>query len=129
MIPYEPFDGPYANKTDAKYLSLGLAQWRDENDPNAVSAKVWRYAKSSEKWSRMSEELPLHRVVDLCILIVTTLCKEDFAFAINTFENQDEAMVLKKLGDLPEGFDETKSRLRNRLGKLYQAMQEAGIEP
>ena len=33
-----------------------------------ISAKVWRY--TGEKWSRQSEELPLHRVIDLAILIV-----------------------------------------------------------
>ena len=31
-----------------------------------ISAKVWRY--TGEKWSRQSEELPLHRVIDLAIL-------------------------------------------------------------
>ncbi|MFA7651772.1 MAG: DUF6530 family protein, partial [Synergistaceae bacterium] len=31
-----------------------------------VSAKVWRY--TGEKWSRQSEELPMHRVLDLAIL-------------------------------------------------------------
>jgi len=62
MVPYERFDGSYAGNTDAKYLSLGLAQWRGPADPDAVSAKVWRYVEG--KWSRMSEELPLHRVID-----------------------------------------------------------------
>jgi hypothetical protein len=34
------------------------------------SAKVWRY--TGEKWSRQSEELPLHRIIDLAILICRT---------------------------------------------------------
>ena len=36
-----------------------------------ISAKVWRYT-GEEKWSRQSEELPLHRVLDLAILICKT---------------------------------------------------------
>ena len=32
-----------------------------------ISAKVWRY--TGEKWSRQSEELPIHRVIDLAILV------------------------------------------------------------
>src|SRR3954471_8238758 len=68
MIPYAPFDGPYAGDTDVKYLSIGHAQWRHPGDPHALSAKVWRY--SGEKWSRMSEEVPLHRLADLCTLLV-----------------------------------------------------------
>jgi len=63
---YENVDGRYAYKTDAKGLSLGLAQWNDRGKVD-ISAKVWRY--TGEKWSRQSEELPLHRVLDLAILV------------------------------------------------------------
>lgn len=63
---YERVDGRYANATDAKGLSLGLAQWNDRGKVD-ISAKVWRY--TGEKWSRQSEELPLHRVLDLAILV------------------------------------------------------------
>lgn len=63
---YEHVDGRYAYNTDAKGLSLGLAQWNDRGKVD-ISAKVWRY--TGEKWSRQSEELPLHRVLDLAILV------------------------------------------------------------
>ena len=63
---YENVDGRYAYNTDAKGLSLGLAQWNDRGKVD-ISAKVWRY--TGKKWSRQSEELPLHRVLDLAILV------------------------------------------------------------
>lgn len=63
---YENVDGRLAYNSDAKGLSLGLAQWNDRGKVD-ISAKVWRY--TGEKWSRQSEELPLHRVIDLAILI------------------------------------------------------------
>jgi hypothetical protein len=63
---YEQIDGRKAYNTDAKGLSLGLAQWNDRGKLD-ISAKVWRY--TGEKWSRQSEELPMHRVLDLAILI------------------------------------------------------------
>ncbi len=66
---YENVDGRYAYKTDAKGLSLGLAQWNDRGKVD-ISAKVWRH--TGEKWSRQSEELPIHRVLDLAILICRT---------------------------------------------------------
>jgi hypothetical protein len=66
---YENIDGRYAYKTDAKGLSLGLAQWNDRGKVE-ISAKVWRH--TGEKWSRQSEELPLHRVLDLAILVCRT---------------------------------------------------------
>ncbi len=63
---YENIDGRNAYKSDTKGLSLGLAQWNDRGKVD-ISAKVWRY--TGEKWSRQSEELPMHRVLDLAILI------------------------------------------------------------
>ena len=66
---YENVDGRYAYNSDAKGLSLGLAQWNDRGKVD-ISAKVWRY--TGEKWSRQSEELPLHRVLDLAILVCRT---------------------------------------------------------
>jgi hypothetical protein len=68
---YEQVDGRYAAGTsDAKGLSLGLAQWNDRGKVD-ISAKVWRY--TGEKWSRQSEELPLHRVLDLAILVTRSM--------------------------------------------------------
>lgn len=63
---YENIDGRSAYHTDAKGLTLGLAQWNDRGKVD-ISAKVWRY--TGEKWSRQSEEMPLHRVLDLAILV------------------------------------------------------------
>lgn len=63
---YENVDGRNAYNTDTKGLSLGLAQWNDRGKVD-ISAKVWRF--TGEKWSRQSEEMPLHRVLDLAIFI------------------------------------------------------------
>lgn len=64
---YENIDGRQAYDSEAKGLSLGLAQWNDRGRVD-ISAKVWRF--TGEKWSRQSEELPLHRILDLAIMIV-----------------------------------------------------------
>ena len=66
---YDKIDGRTANNSDAKGLSLGLAQWNDRGNLE-ISAKIWRH--TGEKWSRQSEEMPLHRVLDLAILICKT---------------------------------------------------------
>lgn len=73
---YERIDGKQAYHSDAKGISLGLAQWNDRGKVD-ISAKVWRF--TGEKWSRQSEELPLHRVIDLAIMICTS--KQYFAEA------------------------------------------------
>ncbi|MFW5801281.1 MAG: DUF6530 family protein [Spirochaeta sp.] len=64
---YEKIDGRYAGQTDVQGVSLGLAQWNDRGKVD-ISAKVWRH--TGEKWSRQSEELPIHRVLDLAIMII-----------------------------------------------------------
>ncbi len=66
---YNLIDGRYAPTSEAKGLSLGLAQWNDRGKVE-ISAKVWRH--TGGKWSRQSEEMPLHRVLDLAILICRT---------------------------------------------------------
>lgn len=63
---YAHIDGRNAYETDAQGLSLGLAQWNDRGRVD-ISAKIWRH--TGEKWSRQSEEMPLHRVLDLAILV------------------------------------------------------------
>lgn len=70
---YGKIDGRYTGQTDVQGLSLGLAQWNDRGKMD-ISAKVWRY--TGEKWSRQSEEMPLHRVLDLAIFV----CKSEQYF-------------------------------------------------
>lgn len=82
---YENIDGRYAHKSDAKGLSLGLAQWNDRGKVD-ISAKVWRH--TGEKWSRQSEELPLHRVLDLAIFVCRA--KQYFAEAYRYEKLYDE---------------------------------------
>ena len=57
------------NNTDAKALSIGSAQY----DSDEISLKVFRYIG---QWSRQSEELPIHRVLDLSILLLRALVPE-----------------------------------------------------
>ncbi|NMA79098.1 MAG: hypothetical protein GX967_00465 [Clostridiales bacterium] len=82
---YEDIDGRSAYNSDAKGLSLGLAQWNDRGRVD-ISAKVWRH--TGGKWSRQSEELPIHRVIDLAILICKA--KEHFKDAYRYEKLYDE---------------------------------------
>ena len=90
---YDNIDGYMAHK-DAKGLSLGLAQWNDRGRVD-ISAKVWRYTGS--KWSRQSEELPIHRVLDLAIMVCEA--KKYFAEAYRYPKLYDEGdAVLDRVG-------------------------------
>lgn len=123
MMPYEPFDGPHASDTDAKYLSVGIAQW-NEGDDQELSAKVWRY--SPQKWSRQSEELPLHRVVDLCLFILITLVNKNQHIEPHTFTNQNSPIELNPLnGPVP---DEESSFLKERLRVLRDMLNNSDLD-
>ena len=98
---YGHIDGRSAYDSDAKGLSLGLAQWNDRGRVD-ISAKVWRY--TGEKWSRQSEELPLHRVLDLAILA----CRAQLYF-------QEEAYRF------PKGYDPEHPQI-DRVGLQGDAM-------
>ncbi|NMB02758.1 MAG: hypothetical protein GX971_14765 [Firmicutes bacterium] len=76
---YSNVDGRQAYDSDAKGLSLGLAQWNERGKVD-ISAKVWRH--TGERWSRQSEELPLHRVLDLAILVCRSKQHFDEAYRL-----------------------------------------------
>ncbi|NLK63686.1 MAG: hypothetical protein GX289_01180 [Tissierellia bacterium] len=87
---YSNVDGRNAYNSDAKGLSLGLAQWNDRGKVD-ISAKVWRY--TGEKWSRQSEELPLHRVLDLAILIIRALLHFREAYRYEKLYDTEDTVI------------------------------------
>ena len=116
-VDYRQNDGPYSPvKTDARALSLGKATW----DGDEISAKVWRH--TGDKWSRESEELPLHRVLDLTILLVTVLSQED-----GKYENHFLDLVVMNevlLPDLQNYILQLKPELDERLHELQLLLKK-----
>ncbi len=142
---YDPIDGRHAGNTDAKGLSIGLAQWSDRRNYRELSAKIWRY--TGEKWSRQSEEMPLHRVLDLAILI----CKSKAFFAERYRKTTEEHLKAERISQVAvqgaamniglckdnthlsediEIFDEQLRKddefLSERLRRLAEALKELG---
>mgnify|MGYP000992534549 CR=1 FL=1 len=141
---YENIDGRNAYKSEAKGISLGLAQWNDRGKVD-ISAKVWRY--TGEKWSRQSEELPLHRVLDLAILICRA--KQYFAesyryeklydennIVIDRIGLQGDAMTVSVCSDNPmieediklfsQAMSENDELISERLHALSQILKKMG---
>lgn len=86
LLHYENHDGPYAGDTDCQYITIGWAQY----DPRELSVKTLRH--TGERWSRQSEELPIHRCLDATMLIAATIAQINDA----TDEITLEAGVLEK---------------------------------
>lgn len=141
---YNKIDGIYAGRgSDAPCLSIGLAQWNQRGSQD-ISAKVWRNSGAEANdyqngsWSRMSEELPIHRNIDLTIFIceVMDILKNQQSSGSVTIQNHpaeirkitenqyvDEDIVLlkEKLFEGEEG-----ELIHNRLAILADVLKRLG---
>jgi len=110
---YDNIDGKYAKNTDAKALSIGKAQW----DNDDLSVKVWRH--SSGKWSRQSEELPIHRVFDLSILAIAGFLTDPKSnYPVSNFkENIDDET---KISFIKKYLDLNSEKLLPRIKELHE---------
>ena len=131
LVPYAVHDGPYAGATDCLFLSLGWAQY----DPRSASLKTLRH--SGAKWSRQSEELPLHRAVDLVIVLARAIHAtldgrhlNNIDLPAGTFENQPDAVLIRAgaVSSVAEGEafcrEMTSDLVRRRLSKLRDVLND-----
>lgn len=128
-VPYFDLDGPIAGRTDCQFLSIGWAQY----DAHDISAKTLRYP--DQRWSRQSEELPLHRLIDLTTLLALCLRDPDadmLTVPAGFFEHQTDQMTIARVDDEQtpvrrQAFSRTllgNETLRRRLGKLADVLTE-----
>lgn len=117
---YNQIDGIYAGRgSDAPCLSIGIAQWNQRGSQD-ISVKVWRnngsesddYAGGS--WSRMSEELPIHRNLDLSILVCEVLDMLKNKQSEKPIELQNQSPRIRKIFE-NEYLDEDFEILRRKL--------------
>jgi len=114
---YDKIDALYADNTDVKALSIGRAQY----DYEQISLKVWRH--TDEKWSRQSEELPIHRNLDLSILFLAALSSDITAHYPKSnlrevIDNDSEVQIIK------EYYEKNKKFIEPRLKELKRLLNE-----
>ena len=140
---YDKVDGREIN-SEAKGLSVGLAQWNERGRVDA-SVKMWRH--TGEKWSRQSEELPPHRVLDLAILLCRTIShfREAYRYpklydetnpVIDTIALQgggfdvsvctENPMIDTDIALLRDALERDSEILGERLRRLADALEEMG---
>ncbi|TAE08570.1 MAG: hypothetical protein EAZ95_17090 [Bacteroidetes bacterium] len=112
---YDKIDALYANNTDVKALSIGKAQY----DGKQISLKVWRH--TDKKWSRQSEELPIHRNLDLSILFLAALTTDITAHYPKSnlrevIDNDFEVQLIK------DYYEENKTFIEPRLNELKRLL-------
>lgn len=115
---YNELDGKNdASITDAQALSIGKSQWNEDE----ISAKVWRYVHSENKWSRQSEELPLHRLLDLSILLASVYKQEEYS-TLN--KSRKEIYDGNRYNELLEFLKDNDVYLKPRLKELKRILNE-----
>ena len=114
---FKEIDASYANKTDVKALSIGSAQW----DSDQISLKVWRH--TGVKWNRQSEELPIHRNLDLSILFLAALSTDvsDCYSKSNLGETVDNQEGVQ---DIKAFYKENEKFIKPRLKELKRLLDE-----
>ena len=114
---YDKIDALYANHTDVKALSIGKAQY----DGSQISLKVWRH--TDKKWSRQSEELPIHRNLDLSILFLAALSTDVSAHypKSNLREKIDKISEVQKIKDY---YEDNRKFIEPRLKELKRLLNE-----
>ena len=126
LLYYRPHDGIYPEtSTDCRYVSLGWASY----DLHQLAVKILRH--TGARWSRQSEELPLHRCIDATALIAQAVSQTSDTGSVtlpaNFLERQDRAqsMPVETTGDLQrEAFEGqlTDPLVLRRLGKLADVL-------
>ena len=86
-VDYTPIDEK-AGAGDAEFISIGKAQWNNED----ISAKVFR-VRSDGGGSRQSEELPLWRVLDLATLIISRLAGQESSLNESIVSQEDVSLL------------------------------------
>lgn len=114
---YDKIDALYANRTDARALSIGQAQY----DEDEISLKVFRIVGG--KWSRQSEELPIHRNLDLSILFLASLMTD-----INSNYSQsslrEEIIDTNRVSEILDYYKLHERKLKPRLLELKQILDK-----
>lgn len=87
---YQKIDGRNAFHSDIKKITLGKAQ-KPENESMVIAAILWRENESGELY--MSEEIAIHQVLDLMILLSSTLVYFKEAYRLPLLHNPDQPVI------------------------------------
>lgn len=127
LLDYAAHDGFYpADRTDCRYISVGWAQY----DPRQLSVKTLRH--TGDRWSRQSEELPLHRCLDAALLIAAAVEQvpqgDVVSLPADALERQPEATMVRVETDTDPEKEAFERKLADplilrRLGKLADALE------
>jgi hypothetical protein len=106
---------------DAKYLSIGHSTFNHDE----ASIKVFRH--TGNMWSRQSEELPINRVGDLALLLLTAMKKVKNPSSEQSILNE---VTVKddELEFLSAAFENNKERIKRSFLEIKKILNDFDIE-
>ncbi|MHB0756014.1 DUF6530 family protein [Polaribacter sp. M15] len=114
---YDKIDSIYANNSDVRFLSLGVAQY----DNKEISLKVWRH--NGKKWNRQNEEIPIHRNIDLTILLIGSLLTDiSSKYPISCL--REEIINESKVIEIENYYKKNENYLKPRLEELKSLLDK-----
>ena len=114
---YEEIDAQSTNNTDVKALSIGKAQYNSSH----ISLKVWRH--TGKKWSRQNEEIPIHRNIDLTILLIGSLLT-DITSKYPATSLREEIINENKVIEIQNYYKKNENYLKPRLEELKSVLDK-----
>lgn len=112
----EKANGIYTN-SDAKALSVGQPQYDDD----VFSVKVFRH--TGAKWSRQGEDIPIHRALDLAILIIATMHKKQDT-TTQTSNLNEHIIAPDRFDELQNYYTDNKDILEPRLKEIKKLVSK-----
>ena len=88
---------------------------------NQISLKVWRH--TDEKWSRQSEELPIHRNLDLSILFLASISVDESAHYPKS-NLREEIDIPTDVQNIKDYYEDNKKFIEPRLKELKRLLEE-----
>ncbi|MDQ1913798.1 DUF6530 family protein [Paenibacillus sp. GD4] len=123
---YHEIDGRHTGHSDAKGLSLGLTTGNGRGKAE-LSARIWRC--TDQKWSEQSEEMPLHRVLDLSILICRSLEYFQEAYIYEHLYNPEKPAIDRigiQGGAMNVSICTENEKIREDIRLFHQALSDDG---
>lgn len=109
---------------DAPYISIGRAQYDNDND---ASIKIWR--STGKQWSRMSEEIPIKRIPDVFLLLLTAINVTQKNLDDPNLSYLHESFISKgDINFIKQCISKDATHFKNSLSEIKKLLQSIDLE-
>lgn len=110
-----------APTSDLKYISVGRAQW---DNKCSASVKSFRWNESKKRWSRMSEEIPIDRLPEMTMMLLSSIAAVQASRAGKPIKHTylQESFATEEANFLDDQFHKNADSLRISLSEMKRLL-------